>query len=415
MLIHYFKRYYYYTIRFIVVIKKIFNKEIKLKLGVPKRIDIVVYNSDSMNQLQYVLEKKNYIIIDLTIYKLKEIFISFELITEIFSNLLTKKLSNNYFYSILRIIKPKIVLTACDNHRDFFQIAKLLDRDIKFIAIQNANRIDFSRNDYNFKKKITNGNYNKEFYIPHYYCFGQSEVDDCKYYDINIKNFYKIGSINTSNFFYYLSKSKKKLIKNKFDICLISEPALGINDSYKKNNIEQGFGLLAEYTIKFARKFNCNFIFVSKRFKHHDYYGTTLYEAEMDFYKKYLKKSDFDYLIKNIYSKENFFSSYYAIFESKVAIAAQSTLLRDKISIGEKILSCNLTKHKLFDFPLKGICEINNCSYEEFERRLKEVLNVSTKKYFKGINKERKYIMEFKKKLGAIEVVKRDINKILRV
>ena len=405
---------FYYIIRFAQIIKKILNREIKLKFGIPKKIDIVVYNSDSINQLQYVLEKKNYIIIDLTIYKLKEIFISFELITEIFSNLLKNKLSNNYFYSILRTIKPKIVLTACDNHSDFFQVAKLLDKDIKFIAIQNANRLDFWRNDYNYKKKITYVKYTKDFYIPHYYCFGQSDVDNCKYYDINIKNFYKIGSINTSNFFYYLSKNKKKLIKNKFDICLISEPAFGMNDHYKKNNIEQGFALLAEYTIKFARKFNFNFIFASKRFKHHDYYGKTLYESEINFYKKYLKKSDFDYLLKNVYPKENFFSSYFAIFQSKVAIAAQSTLLKDKISTGEKILSCNLTKLKLFDFPLKGICEINNCSYEEFEERLKKVLNISSKNYLKGINKKRKYIIQCAKKISAIKLLKKDIDKILR-
>ena len=264
------------------------------------------------------------------------------------------------------------------------------------------------------KKKITYANYNKEFYIPNYYCFGQSDVDNCKYYNINIKNFYKIGSINTSNFFYYLIKNKKKLIKNKFDICLISEPAIGMNDYYKKNNVEQGFALLAEYTIKFARKFNCNFIFASKRFKNHDYYGKTLYEAEINFYKKYLKKSDFDYLLKNVYPKENFFSSYFAIFQSKVAIAAQSTLLKDKISTGEKILSCNLTKLKLFDFPLKGICEINNCRYEEFEERLKKVLNISSKNYLKGINKKRKYIIQCAKKISAIKLLKKDIDKILR-
>ena len=410
----FFKKIFYYMIRFFLIIKKIFKKEIKLKFRIPKKIDIVVYNSDSMNQLQYVLKKKNYIIIDLTIYKLKEIFISFELIIEIFSNLLKIKFSNNYFYSILRIIKPKIVLTACDNHRDFFQTAKLLDKDIKFMAIQNANRLDFWRNDYNYKKKIIAENYNKEFYIPHYYCFGQSDVDNSKHYDINIKNFYKIGSINTSNFFYYLKLNKKKLIKNKFDICLISEPAIGMNDHYKNNKIEQGFAKLAEYTIKFARKFNYNFIFASKRFQHHDYYGKTLYEDEINFYKKYLKKSDFSYLIKNIYPKDNYFSSYFAIFQSRIAIAVQSTLLKDKISTREKILSCNLTKLELFDFPLKGICEINNCSYERFEKRLIEVLNISKEEYFKKIDNDRKYLIEFKGKFKAIEVVKSDINKTLR-
>jgi surface carbohydrate biosynthesis protein len=367
-----------------------------------------------MNQLQYVLEKKKYIIIDLRIHYLKEIFISFEMIIQLLSNLFKKKLTNNYFYSILKVIKPKVVLTACDNHRDFFQIAKLLDRDIKFMVIQNANRLDFWKNDYFYKQKITGENYNKEFYIPHYYCFGQNDVDNCKYYNINIKKFYKIGSINTSNFFYYLSKNKIKLIKNKFDICLISEPSLGVNDHYKKNNIEQGYGLLATYTIKFARRFNCNFIFASKRFKYNKLYNRTLYDDEINFYKNYLKKSDFNYLLKKTHQKENFYSSYFSIFESKVAIATQSTLLKDKISVGEKILSCNLTGFELYDFPLKGICAINNCSYKEFEKRLIEVLNISTKKYFKRINKSSEYIMKFTKKFGAIEAVKNDICKILQ-
>lgn len=49
---------FYYIIRFFRILKKILNREIKLKFGIPKKIDIVVYNSDSMNQLQYVLEKK---------------------------------------------------------------------------------------------------------------------------------------------------------------------------------------------------------------------------------------------------------------------------------------------------------------------------------------------------------------------
>lgn len=400
----------FYIRKIFLIFKKIYKKEIRLNFKLSKKLDIVVYNSDSMNQLLYVLEKKNYIIVDLRISNLKEIFISLELVNEIFTNLFKMKLSNNYFYSILRIAKPKIVITACDNHKVFFEMARLLDRDIKFMAIQNANRLDFSRNHYYYKKKIADKNYNKEFYIPYYYCFGQSDVDNCKYYNINVKNFIKIGSINTSNFFYYLSIKKKKLIKNKFDICLISEPAEGINNHYKKKNIEQGFALIAKFTIKFARKFNCNFIFASKRYKNNVYYDKPLYENEINFYKKYLKKIDFDYLLKNIYPKENFFSSYFAIFQSRVAIGTQSTLLRDKISIGEKILSCNLTRFTLFDFPLKGICEINNCSYKEFETRLKEVLNIPVEKYFKKIHKDKKYLIDFNGKFGAINKIVSDID-----
>ena len=87
--------------------------------------------------------------------------------------------------------------------------------------------------------------------------------------------------------------------------------------------------------------------------------------------------------------------------------------MRDKIGVGDKILSCNLTGLQIQDFPLTGICTINNCSYEQFEQRLNEILNISTEEYFKRIDKDKKYVMEFQSQYGAIEVVKKEINKVI--
>ena len=109
----------------------------------------------------------------------------------------------------------------------------------------------------------------------------------------------------------------------------------------------------------------------------------------------------------------NFFSSYNAIFQSKVAVGTQSTLLRDKIGVGEKILSCNLTGLKIQDFPINGICKINDCSYEQFEERLTEIMNIPIKQYFEKIDKNKNYVMEFKNPFGTIDAVKEKIDKIL--
>ena len=53
--------------------------------------------------------------------------------------------------------------------------------------------------------------------------------------------------------------------------------------------------------------------------------------------------------------------------------------LREKLAMGGKILSCNLTALEEVDFPNQGICSIKNFSYEEFESRLlkiyKQVIN----------------------------------------
>lgn len=401
-----------YSFRKIVsVFIKILKKDIKIKFRTPQNLELIVYNSDSMNQLKYVLEDKKYLILDLRLHELKEIYISYRLVLIFFSNLFKFKLTKNYFYSVLKTINPSIVITSCDNHFDFFEMAKLFDDEIKFIAVQNANRIDFARNEHYLKKKITKKNFNNEFYIPNYFCFGQHEIDNCKLYNIKVNNFFKVGSVNTSNFFYYLKKNNKTIEKEKFDICLISEPAPDANKVFLEDNIEEGFALIADYTINFAKKFNHKFVFASKRPKYSKLYSNDLYNSEINFYKRYLSKENFDFLIKNLNPKENYFSSYFAIFQSKVAVASQSTLLRDKIGVGQKILSCNLTGFKLNDFPINGICTINDCSYKQFEERLKEVMNISPEEYFKKIDKNKNYVMEFQSQYGTIEEIKNEIDK----
>ena len=395
------------------LIKKIFIGEVKIKYGVPKDLSIVVYNYDSMSQLQYILEDKKFIILDSNLNQIKEIYFSFKLFLVIFLNLFKFRLSKNYFYSILKIINPKIVLTATGNHPIFYELAKLLDEKIDFVVVQNARRSDFERNDYDFKKKITSKNFNPETYIPHFFCFGQYEIDSASFFNININKFYKVGSINTSNFFYYLKKNQKKIVKNKFDLCLISEAQYDDNKRYAADGVEEGYGLMANYTAKFAKKFNHKFVFAAKRYKYSKLYSADLFKLEMNFFKRYMDKDNFEYLLENVNLKENFFSSYSAIFQSKVAVGTQSTLLRDKIGVGEKILSCNLTGLKIQDFPVNGICTINNCSYEQFEQRLNEIMNISIEEYFNKIDKDKNYLMEFKSSYGTIEAIKKGIDKIL--
>ena len=400
--------------KIIFIIKKILTREIKIKWRIPKDTEIIIYNSDSINQLKYILEEKNYITLDFIPEQIKEIYFSFKLFLLIFLNPFKLSLSQNYFYSIMKIIEPKILITACANHEIFYKLAKLLNKKIEFIGIQNARRSDFERNDYDFKKKITQKNHNLNTFIPHFFCFGQYEIDTANRYNININKFYKIGSINTANFFYHLNKIQEKIVKDKFDICLISEPQFGENKRYVADGVEEGYALMAEYTVKFAKKFKLKFVFATKRYKYSKVYQSDLFNLEMNFFKRYLNKDNFEYLLANLNPKENFFSSYVALFQSRVAVGTQSTLLRDKIGVGEKILSCNLTGLKIQDFPLKGICTINNCSYEQFEQRLKEILNISTEEYFSKIDKDKKYITEFHSEFGAIDKTKEEIDKILK-
>ena len=407
-------------IKYLKFLKRFLSGKITLNFKSPKYIPIVLFDGETLTHLKYLLTNYEYNILEVRPNRINEIFISVKFITKFFLNIFItsnksgKNLITIYSYTVLKMIKPKIVITSIDNHGQFSDLARLLDDEIKFLAVQNANRHDFATNLFKYENRIAKKNINNDFYLPHYFCFGQLEIDDCNLYKINVKNFYKYGSIGVANFFHYLNQNKIKLNKNKYDICLIAEPAEGENAYYNHNSVEEGFAQIARFAIKFSRKHKLKFIFATKRIKKTDLVKDSQHSSEINYYKKYLDKSDFDYLMNNLNEKKDFFSSFQAIFESKIAVATQSTLLRSKIALNEKILSCNLTNFKMYDFPINGVCTINNCNYEDFENRLQKILNMSIKDYFYNIDRDKSYIMTFDKELSTIDKIKKKIDIFLK-
>ncbi len=91
-----------------------------------------------------------------------------------------------------------------------------------------------------------------------------------------------------------------------------------------------------------------------------------------------------------------------------------STLLRENLACGNKILSCNLTKSDLYDFPLKGICSINNCDYEQFENRLLTILEISKSDYFSKIEKNKNYLIHTDNPETCFRIIRNSINEYLQ-
>ena len=397
--------------------KKIKEKKIKINFKKISSRKIVVFDGVSFNDLKYLLEDYDYQIIENRAERLKEINLSVELILSAIKNFFLIVLKKNfslpilYYYTIIKLIKPKIIITSIDNSFQFFYLAKLLKDNFIFLAVQNANRLDYEENYYNFKNKISRKNYNSEIFIPNFFCFGSEEERLAKYYNLKIDKFYKFGSIRTANFFYYLNKNKIDLKKNLFDICLISEPGEGYDLKLKVKTFENGLGNLAKYAIKFSLENDLRFVFASKRYKK----DTERFNQEIGFYKKHLNQKEFNYLLANLNERKNFYSSYFAVFQSHIAIACQSTLLRDKIGLRQKILSCNLTRFKMYDFPINGLCTLNNCNYDEFAKRLNNIINLSDDEYFKSLSKDKDYVMRFDKNQSTIEKIRLEIDKNLGI
>lgn len=392
--------------KFFKLLNYIIRKKIKIKFNKLQHNDILVFDGVSKPDLELLLEEFNYVVIENRFERIKEVNLSpetiFRLIENFFNLILKRKrlsLSNLYFYTFIKLIKPKVVITSIDNSSQFHQLAKLLHDEIVFFAIQNANRLDYLNNEYNMRNSLSKIDYNSKVFIPNFICFGDVEENIANKLNLNIKKFFKYGSIRSANFFYYTKKEKLNLSKNLYDLCLISEVVHGYNEKFQKKHIEEGLGIIASFTIKFAIEKNLKFIFASKYPE-----GTKWHNRETEFYKKHLNKEEFNYLIRNSNKKKDKYSSYFAIFQSKVAVGCQSTLLRDKIGVREKILSSNLTDYENYNFPINGICTINNCNYAEFSSRLNNILTIDPKIYFEKLNPGQ--VMVFDENKSTIDKIK---------
>jgi len=315
-----------------------------------------------------------------------------------------------YLSSLLEVVRPKLVFTKIDNSQKFFDIAKIFDKKINFLALQNGARYPRLYKQLYEAKKI-NSDLTKNYYIPNYLCFGQFEIDDYKKIGIEVKNFSKVGSLNLSNFFSHIEKNKISLKKSLYDICLISDfMPPGRNEEYAMPSLEEGFAKTIKYTIKFCMKHNMKMIFAWKRAKEDSIKN---YNDELAFYKKHLNDIEFNYLVSNSTGKRDKFSSYMAMFQSDIAVGTYTTMLREKLGIGEKILSCNCIYSDIFDFPIEGLCFIKNCNFQEFEKRLLDIHSISKENYFSRLNKDKCYILEYDKKISTTEMIRKEIDSFL--
>jgi len=377
----------------------------KFKIENPPQSEIVVFDGTSLDDLKYILHKKKFFVIEDRKSRISTIYCSLNIIIAFFFNFFllffkNKNIHTIYLFTLLEKINPKIVITSIDNSFKFAELAKLMSKKIKFVAIQNANRFDYMHNKYLFKKNLTVSNFNDKYFIPHFFCFGEHEINEVKKYNINIDQAYKVGSIRVANFFKYIEINKIKLEKEKYDVCLISEAAPNINKKFEIKDLEEKFVKVAKFTIDYSKKYNLKFIFLQKRIL-----KSSENNEEMNFYKKYLDENDFNFLIKNSSVNQNNYSSYLGLFQSKLAVGAQSTLLRDKIGCKEKILSTSIDNEGLFEFPVKGICNLKNLDYSDFEKRMNLILSMSSEDYFAKIDEPINNLIEFDKKFSAIDKI----------
>ena len=383
----------------------------------PQEHKLVIFDDESYMGMKNFIFGYNFFLLQTRIENINKVYLSFQIIKYFFKYYIKYffKYYNGiimtaYLSSLLEIVRPKVVFTKIDNSQKFFDIAKIFDKKINFVALQNGARYPKLYKHLYEAKKI-NSDLTKNYYIPNFLCFGQFEIDDYKENEIKVKNFYKVGSLRLANFFHHIEKNKISLKKSLYDICLISDPMpAGQNEELDIPSLEEGFAKTIKYTIKFCMKHNMKMIFSWKRKNK----KTTpkAFNDELVFYKKHLNDIEFNYVVSNSIEKDRF-SSYKAMFQSNIVVATYSTMLRENLGIGGKILSCNCTYSDIFDFPIEGICSIKNCNFKEFEKRLLDIHSISKENYFSRLSKDKYYVMEYNEKVSTIEILRKKIDLLL--
>lgn len=382
------------------IIKILLSSKIIFKK--PKKTDLVVLDEQGADRLKLLTKNYNHYVLPIRYQSVNELNFSFVVINFLLKNLKKTRLSTAYFCSMIEALRPKLIITSIDNSLQVSNIAKILDKKFNFLAIQNAARYEFDEYGKNHASK---------FYIPELACFGNFEKYLYRKHNIKVKKFFVTGSINLSNYVNFIRANKKKnLIKKKYDICLISEPSTGWDKQFP--GFEKSVAKIAEYTIKIAKKHNLKLAFVGKRPKYIIEKSikkkNQAYVNEIDFYKKYLK-GNYKIMKKN----NKTFSSYQAMHNSKLTIGMMSTLLRENLALRGKVLSCNFTKNKIWNFPINGICSFNEISFDQFEQRVLKLLSISYRNYLSKLKKSPKYLIYFNKKKSTTDLLKKKINSYL--
>ena len=409
--------------KIIIVLKLILRSKFIFKT--PEKCDLVVFDDVSVHDLNICLSKFNFFALQTRIESQEEglntknvpiykIYFSYKILKQILKNYFKGNLFTAYLISLIELINPKVIITTIDISFKFSEVAKIFEEKFHFIAIQNASLHDLLDWNYLYKTKKLKQNLLEKLYIPNLYCFGDHEIETWKQY-IKVKNFYAIGSLRMANFFHHIKTENAPLEKYKCDICLVPSYQNPTSEMRKKSledsiNMEKGSVKLIEYTVKFCLKHNMKLIIPLRRDKK---YLPGLYKFEIEFFERNFKNEELEYIKKKILEHElDNFSSYRVVLNSKVTISQYSTLLRNKLALGGKVLSCNLTKIDRYNFPVNGICTLNDCSYAEFEKRLLEIYSISNENYFSKMDKKPDYLEKFNKEYSAIDLIRDKLSQL---
>jgi surface carbohydrate biosynthesis protein len=375
----------------------------------PKSVDIIIFDETNSHILEKIINQKY----TFSIYKQRPaiFYVTLKVLLKFIINLkflinhkLEKSSKKKFFSRILRtlnliyikscieLIKPRAVITYIDNSSNFFWLSKHC-KICPFIAFQNGMRLRYVKDD------------TKDFYLQHFFCWGENMVNLFKDYKYKVNNFYPVGSLAANIHFNF---EKKNIDQFKYDLLIVSTWRGNIGWTKDvvdtMNSMKIMDKLLSKYISK--KKIKAGIVLRSEINSSHfvmDGLGN-----EIDYYKEIYKDSA--EIIKNNFKDRIIYKK---IQNSNVIVSCLSSALLEAYGLGKKIMYFNFTKNNKYHCDLDRQIVSTLDDWNSFESLMDGIFAIRSKDYYSLHKKNMFRMMSFDKKINVIEKIQKKIDKII--
>jgi len=280
---------------------------------------------------------------------------------------LLSKLFYHYHLCCFELICSKIVITYVDNSGLYHWLCENYSR-AEFVAIQNG---------HSTKNQLKN---TTKQYHQHFFCFGEYDKSRYEKFDHTVLNSYPVGSFKLGIYDKYFVKDNKEI----YDIGIISQFRPFLLDKQIELNPDMAEAkesqfIMHKYLSRYIKeqKINACIIMSSNDELEIDYFNN-IYNMKINYFRNAI----------------NSFSSYDAVFMSKLVVGFNSALISEASGMQKKLLRIDFTKsNDLNDYD--PLILLKNPSYEELAERLDQLLAEPYDLYRKRTKEYASYVMNY--------------------
>jgi hypothetical protein len=367
----------------------------------PKKYDFVIIDEMLSDVIKTLIPKKYSIFI--LKQRKQEFYLSLRILINFFKIFKNKKfyyllffnfkevykmLKFSYVMATLEIINPKAIITFFDNNDLIHWLSKYCSK-FPIITIQNGARLRYFAKD------------NPQYFLQHFFCWGNNEKKLFKSYGYKVNNYYPVGSLIASIFF------KKFFYKNQYDLLIVSSWRGNIAFSEDFVDMMEGMKRMDLFLSKYIKKNKLNAAIILRTEEKSKDYFIRGYGSEFEYFKSIYGDS------AKIFKANHEKGLVYKLMQkSNLSASSLSSALLEIYGMRKKIIYLNFIAKKIYHCDFNNKIVLHHKEDKVTENKLNQLIGQSYSSYIKKHSDYMKYMMNFSEK-KTHQVISKKIIQIL--